>query len=155
MKTSPTLPKITKKFHIEVPTQKYFSKAAVFKIWFGQKYLIWKGKSLLQSCQFIAENLERYIRLHKDNREDQLYHVCNHVVKTRCIKAYVEVLEYEFVRRGSEETIDAYKLLMAEQKYLNKASKDPMCLNNNEQAYISNWMPKRDVDKFLLKTSEK
>ncbi len=155
MKTSPSTPTITKKFHIEVPTHQYFSTAAVFKIWFGKSYLIWKGKSLLQSCQFIAENIERYIRLQKDIREDYLYHVCAHVVKTRCIKAHVEVLEHEFNRRGSEETIDAYKLLMAEQKYLNKAKGDPLCLNNNEQAYISNWMPKKDVDKFLIKTAEK
>ena len=152
MKTSSSQPTITKKFHIEVPTHTYLSGPAVYKIWFGKKYLIWKGKSMLQSCQYVAENIERYIRLKKDNREDQLFHVCAHIVKTRCIKAHVEVIDTEFTRRGSEAGIDAYKMLMAEQKLLNKADGDDMCLNNNEQAYISNWMPKKDVDKFFEKT---
>lgn len=151
MKTSTSKPTITKKYPIEVPTQTYESVASVFKIWFGKHYLIWKGKSLLQSCQFIAENIERYIRMQKSDETDYLYHVCNHIKKTRCIKATVEVLENEFTKGGST-TVNAYKLLVAEQKYLNKAKKDPLCLNNNEQAYISKWMPQKDVDKFLLKT---
>lgn len=154
MKTSPKNPTITKKWPIEVPTNTYESVASVFKIWFGKHYLIWKGKSLLQSCQFVAENIERYIRLQKNNREDYLYFVCAHIVKTRCIKAHVEVLENEFTK-GDSGTINVYKLLMSEQKYLDKAKNDLLCLNNNEQAYISNWMPKKDVDKFLEKTTSK
>lgn len=153
MKTSTSKPTITKKYHIEVPTQTYESVATVFKIYFGKHYLIWKGKSMLQACQYIAENIERYIRLQKDIETDQLYHVCNHIVKTRCIKGHVKVLENEFTK-GDAGTIDAYKILMAEQGYLNKAKNDPLCLNNNWQAYIPNWMPKKDVDKFLLKTAK-
>lgn len=150
MKTSNNKPTITTKYPIEVPTQTYGSVASVFKIWFGKHYLIWKGKSLLQSCQFIAENIERYGRLQKNDDTDYLYHVCNHIKKTRCIKATVEVLENEFTK-GDGTTVNAYKLLMAEQKYLDRAKKDPLCLNNNEQAYISKWMLQSDVDKFLSK----
>src|ERR1043166_5273691 len=131
MRTSDKKPTITTKYPIEVPTQKYGSVASVFKIWFGKHYLIWKGKSLLQSCQFIAENIERYGRLQKNDDTDYLYHVCNHVKKTRCIKATVEVLESEFTK-GDGTTVNAYKLLMAEQKYLDKAKNDPLCLNNNK-----------------------
>lgn len=148
MKTSTSKPTITTKFPIEVPTHRYESSPSVFKVFFGEHYLIWKGKSLLQSCQFLAENIERNIRLQKNDETDYLYHVIKHIKKTRCIKATIEVIENEFMK-GESSVINAYKMLVAEQKYLNKAKKDPLCLNNNAQAYISKWMPQKDVDKFL------
>ena len=148
MKTSSSRPTVTKKFHIEVPTHTYQSGPSIFKIYFGEHYLIWKGKSMLQACQMTAEGIERYIRLLKNDETDYLYHVCNHIKRTRCIKATVEVLENEFMK-GESTVINVYKMLMAEQKYLDKAKKDPMCLNNNAQAYISQWMPQKDVDRFL------
>lgn len=152
MKTSTFKPTVTKKFHIEVPTNTYESVPSVFKIYFGSHYLIWKGKSLLQSCQIVAEGIERYLRMLKNDEADYLYHVCNHIKKTRCIKATVEVLENEFMK-GESTVINTYKMLMAEQKYLDKAKNDPLCLNNNEQAYISKWMPPKEVEKFLQRTT--
>lgn len=149
MKIYTDKPTITKKYPIEVPTQTYGSVATIFRINFGKHYLIWKGKYLLQACQFVAENIERYIRLQKNNPEDQLHHVAAHVKKTRCLSATVKVLENEFTK-GDAGTVDAYKLLMAEQKLLDDAIGDPLCLNNNSQAYISNWMPEHDKSKFLV-----
>jgi hypothetical protein len=149
MKTSTTKPTVTKKWPIEVPTQTYESVASVFRIDFGKHYLLWKGKSLLQACQFIAENIERNIRLQKDDPTDYLYHVVKHIKKTRCIGATAKVIENEFTK-GDTTTVNCYKLLMAEQKYLDAAIGDPLCLNNNEQAYIAKWMPQKDVDKFLI-----
>lgn len=157
MKTKTNQPTVTKKYHIEVPTHTYDSAPTVFKVWFGKHYLIWKGKSLLQSCQFLAENIERYIRLQKNIDTDYLFHVCNHVKKTRCAKATVEVLGQDFTRRGTEDAIDGFKMLKMEQDLLNKAKKDPMCLNNNLIAYVSGWIAKKDVEKFeqYLKPSAK
>jgi len=37
---------VTKKFHIEVPTDKYYSNMAVYKIWFGKCFFIWKGSDM-------------------------------------------------------------------------------------------------------------
>lgn len=148
MKTSSTKPTVTTKFHIEVPTHTYGSPAAVYKIWFGQKYLIWKGKSLLQSCQFIAEGIERYIRLQKKDESDYLFHVCRHIKATRCQMGKVEVIDSEFLK-GSSTVINGYKMLVVEQDELDKCSEDPMCLNNNEQAYIPSWVSDGDQNKFL------
>lgn len=150
MRTSDNKPTITTKYHIEVPTHTYGSEASVFKVFFGKHYLIWKGKKLLQACQFLAENIERYIRLQKDDETDYMYHVCNHIKKTRCIKANVVVLENEFTKEGSG-VVNGYKMLISEQKWLDKAKGDALCLNNNSQAYIPSWVPQRDVDKFLSK----
>lgn len=149
MKTSASSPTVTDKWHIEVPTHQYESIPTVFKVWFGKKYLIWKGKSLLQSCQYLAESLERYIRQQKDIDTDQLYHVCNHIKKTRCIVATVEVIDNAFIRTIKDsESINGYALLVAEQKLLDKATGDPLCLNNNEYAYTPKWISKAHIDKF-------
>lgn len=149
MKTSASLPTLTTKFHIEVPTHQFESIPTVFKVYFGKKYLIWKGKSLLQSCQFLAEGIERFIRLQKTNDTDYLYHVCKHIVKTRCIKATVKVLDNTFLRTRNESTsIDGYRMLVEEQKLLDKAKNDLNCLNNNLEAYVSNWISPAHKDKF-------
>lgn len=149
MKTSTRVPTITTKWPIEVPTHKYLSVPSIFKVWFGKKYLIWKGKSLLQASQFLAENIERNIRLQRDNDPtDQLYHVIKHIKKTRCISATVEVLENEF-HRADSQSINSLKLLKAEQMQLDAAIKDPDCLNNNTQAYVPQWVPAADAQKFL------
>ena len=149
MKTCTEKPTVTKKFHIEVPTHTYLSVPTLFKVYFGKKYLIWKGKSLLQSCETLAESIERYIRLQRNIDTDYLYHVCNHIKRTRCIAATVTVIENEFVRtiKGSE-SINGYAMLVAEQKLLNKAKNDPDCLNNNAEAYVPNWITAAHQEKF-------
>ena len=149
MKTFTQKPTITKKFHIEVPTHTYFSVPSVFKVFFGKKYLIWKGKSLLQSCEMLSESIERYIRLQRNIDTDYLYHVCNHIKRTRCIAATVTVIDNEFIRtiKGTE-SINGYAMLVAEQKLLDRASKDPDCLNNNIEAYVPNWITAAHKEKF-------
>lgn len=154
MNTSKTNPTITRKFPIEVPTHTYGSPPSVFKIMFGTKYLIWKGKSLLQACEFIAENLERYIRLGKDIPTDQIHHVAAHVKKTRCVKAKCIVLGSDF-QEEEFGPIDGYRMLKYEQDLLDGATGDPLCLNNNEQAYVPGWMTKQDQEKFLIEYEKK
>ena len=140
MKTSTDQPVVTAKWPIEVPVHTYGSGPAVFRIMFGTKYLVWKGKSMLQSCQLIAEQLERYLRLKKDEETDQLYHVANHVRRTRCLKATVEVIANEFQGPNFDRPVDGYKMLKTEQEALERASKDPNCLNNNAWAYEPKWI---------------
>lgn len=147
MKTKTNLPTITTKFPIEVPTHQYMSVPSVFKVYFGSKYLIWKGKSLLKSCQLIAEGIERYIRLSKNDDTDYLYYVVGHIKRTRCIKATVEVIANDFQKVGSE-AIDGLKMLKLEQSLLDKADTDELCLNNNADAYVPGWINKAHVDKF-------
>lgn len=147
MKTKINEPTITTKFHIEVPTHQYASVPTVFKVWFGKYYLIWKGKSLLQSCEFLAEGIERYIRLKKNIDTDYLYHICNHIKRTRCIKATVEVIANDFQKEGGE-AVNGFKMLKLEQELLNKA-KDGYCLNNNSEAYMPGWINKAHAERFF------
>lgn len=153
MRINSTGPTVTKKYHIEVPAHQYSATdAAVYKVWFGKHYFIWKGKALLQSASQLAESIERYIRLGKNESESYLFHICNHITKTRCMKAIIEVAESGFIKEGTSTSIDCYAILKAEQKLLKAADGDQYCLNNNEQAYISKWMEEgcpADVQRFL------
>lgn len=153
MKTAINKPTTTKKFHIDVPTNQYLSPPAVYKVYFGKHYLIWKGKSLLQSCGYLAESIERYIRLKKNDETDYLYHVCNHIKRTRCIKASVEVIQTEFKKEDSE-SINGFRMLKLEQELLDKA-KDDLCLNNNAEAYIPKWVKQAHVERFMKYLKEK
>ena len=149
MKTKASEPTVTTKYHIVVPTHKFESIPTLFKVFFGKKYLIWKGKSLLQSCQFLAEGIERFIRLQKTDDTDYLYHVCKHIQKTRCIQATVEVIDNSFLKTRKESTsINGYGMLVEEQKLLDRAKNDPLCLNNNLEAYVSNWISPAHKEKF-------
>ncbi len=151
MKTSTSKPTITRKFPIEVPTHTYGSPIAVYKVWFGKAYFIWKGLSLLQSATNLAEGVERYIRLDKNEDTNHLFLVCNYVKKHKVKSATIEVIETDFVKKNTLAGIDCLSILKCEQRLLDEATGDDLCLNNNEQAYISQWMQKdhvRDVMKF-------
>lgn len=141
-------------FSIIVPTHKNASVPTVYKVYFGKKYLIWKGKSLLQSCEIIAKSISAGIS--KINRglpieeTDYLYHVLKHIKSTRCTSASVEVVFNEFVDEFG--TIDGLGVLKAEQKLLDEADGDLLCLNNNEQAYVpvnNIWITQPMKNKFL------
>ena len=150
MKTSLSIPTTTKKWHIEVPTNKFESIPTIFLVWFGKKFLIWKGKSLLQSCESLAESIERYLRRGISNPEDQMHHVCSHIKKTRCIRAYVEVLDNQFLKdTAGGSSINGYRMLVEEQGLLDKHRNNPQCLNNNVQAYIPMWIGKAHEEKFM------
>lgn len=151
MKTKTNAPTVTEKWPIEVPTHTYGSGPAVFKIWFGrsrQYYMIWKGKSLLKSCQLVAEQLERYLRLKKNIPTDQLYHVANYIRKTNCRTAEVEVISNEFQGPDFDKPINGYQMLKMEQTMLNEAANDPYCLNNNAEAYEPQWVTASDLARY-------
>ena len=153
MKLNYEAPVVTKKWHIEVPTDTYGSPFAVYRVWFGKKYyFVWKGKSLHKSAQQLAESIERYLRMGKDEPSDQLYHVCAHIKRSKVQRAHVEVLATDFIREGTTAGIDVYKVLKMEQALIKEADGDTYCLNNNEQAYIPKWMENDyadDVNRFL------
>lgn len=133
---------ITKKFHIEVPLDKYENECCLYRIWFGKGFLWWKSLSLRQGVQMIAEQIERQLRTGNTDDTSYLYHVVNHIKRTRCIKAEVEVFRNDVEKNGS---IDVFKLLKLEQQCLDADVKNPDCLNNNIDAYIPSWIQNKHV----------
>jgi len=151
-------PSITPKFPIEVPTHTYGSPACVYKIWFGKKYLIWKGKSLMQSAIIMADSIERYIRLKKNEPESWLCKICDHIKKEKITSARIEVVDNDFIKEGTKTQLDVYRMLKLEQALLDESERSRTCLNNNEQAYVPSWMSERyydDTQKFLRNWQKK
>lgn len=151
-KKESTIPIVTKKYPIELPGALYYSPPAVYKVWFGKSYFIWKGKSLKQSAEQLAESIERYLRLDKNDPDSVLYVLCAYIKKTRCMRAKIEFVDSDLRKEGSSVAIDVYRMLRLEQDLLNEAMTNHKCLNYNQQAYIPNWMENEapaDVQKFL------
>lgn len=141
-------------FSLIVPTHRFKSVPTVYKVYFGKKYLIWKGKSLLQSCEILSKSISA--GLSKVRKEipipdtDYLYHVLKHIVATRCASGRVEVEANDFV--DEFDVIDGLRVLKAEQKLLDEADGDLLCLNNNEQAYVpinNTWLTNATKNKFF------
>lgn len=133
MNTSKTIPTFTSKFRIEVPTDKFYSTPCVFKVHFGKKFLIWKGKSMLQSAEAISIQIDRHLRKGEIDETDYLYHVVTYIKRARVMQGRVE-------RVGDEYHDDNLKLLQLEQKCLDEEMDNELCLNNNVQAYIPKWV---------------
>lgn len=142
MAYSSTKPTITEKYHIEVPTHEYYVYGVVYKVHFGSRYFIGKGKSLMQSVQNMATTIERALRTGVIDETNMFYHVVSYIKKARVMRGSVSVLHVDSFEKNEAE------MLKLEQEWLDKSKNDPKCLNNNFDAYIAQWIPAQQVYKF-------
>lgn len=145
MKVASTLPSVTSKFPIEVPTHKYYSNFSVYKIWFGKYFMIWKGKSLLQSAETMSVLIDRALRLGTKDTDNYLYHVISYIKKARVTRGYVEIIDI-----ADFDNTDWLSFLKVEQNLLTAHKNDTQCLNNNFIAYVPNWMGAEVKNQFDL-----
>lgn len=141
---------VMKAYPISVPSAQYGGRPCLFKVYFGRKYFIWKGKSLVQSCELLSKSIKSKLGKGAISDEDFLYHVMSHINKTRCIKATVDVISDNYT---DGEKIDTMAILKDEQMALWEAMDDADCLNNNIQAYIpvnNSWISEATKNKFLI-----
>jgi hypothetical protein len=117
--------------------------------------------ALKQSCQLLAKGITA--GLSKLNKgvpvpdTDYLYHVLKHIRTTRC--TYGSVMpEAQF--KDEFGVTDGLGALKMEQKLLDLAEGDPLCLNNNSIAYVpanNNWITepmKKQFAKWLKERRE-
>lgn len=112
---------------------------AVYKAWFGKKYLVWKGKSLQQSVNMISVELDRRLRLGSTGPDDQFVKVCPYIRKAR-----VGMMEIEAVLLSDNPV----ELLICEYNELKKASTDPNCLNIAFFPHVPKWIPETAHNEF-------
>lgn len=139
-------------FPIEIPISQK-AEPCVFKVHFGKKYLIWKGKSLRQSLDIIGKSINARLRDDNTDKTNFMYHVVQHIKRNGITKGFchIENVFTDYVREGTE-TVKGYQMLVDEQNMLDKARKDGYCLNNNEQAYVPDnnaYITNADKEKFL------
>lgn len=139
-------------FPIEIPiTAK--AEPCVFKVYFGRKYIIWKGKSLRQSIDLIGKSIMARIRDDNHDKSNFMYHVVQHIKKNGITKGFcrIEDVYTDYVREDSG-TVKGYQMLVDEQKMIDQAMADSLCLNNNAQAYVPDnnaYISNADKEKFL------
>jgi hypothetical protein len=146
--------RVTKGFPIEIPSSKLSASASVFKVHFGKKYFIWKGKSLYQSIEILAKSIMARIRDGNLDDTNQMYHVVEHIKKNGITRGEC-MADNVFNDYDKEDgTVDGYRMLVDEQAMLDKASKSLYCLNNNIQAYIPEntaYISTKQKERFKVK----
>lgn len=109
-------------------SKEYFNNPySLLKIWFGKKFYIARAKSVNSFVDNLGKQIRTNLKKDELNDEGLLYHVVKHIRRLRPLNGTVEMI-------GSYDT--ALELMKQEQLLLDKNESDPMCLNNNEQAYV-------------------
>jgi hypothetical protein len=145
-----------------LPTVDQEVESCVYKLFYGEKYIIVKGKTLSGSIYFILTNgYSKFLaagggRGNKNGGTGQkewednnnFYKKFYTWIKRNNLSFKIEILL---------ETNNPYQLLKAEQVALNMSIKDKNCLNNNVTSYIPKfrektgmygWIPKKDIASF-------
>lgn len=130
-------------FRYEIPKTKAGDKLepsnpCTFKLWFGKKYLIWKGKALHQALDNIAIQLDRGIRVGVSEKS-AFIKVVDYIKKGRITFFTVEIML---------QSSKPPALLRSELLLLRKAKKDADCLNMVFEPYIPQWIPAKDVKEY-------
>jgi hypothetical protein len=124
----------------------------VYKVWFGKKYFIWKGKSLSQSLDIIGKAIQlRIIRRNLDTT-DFMYHVVKHIKRNQIKQGHVSTENVYTDFDTASGNFSGFNMLRDEQMLLDASAQDIMCLNNNEQAYVPDnnaYISNKDKEAFL------
>lgn len=122
------------------------SEPGVFKMNFGKKYFIYKGKSVHLTVSTFAKQIDRELRTPKEG--------------SILSKAVAYLKRYPVTSMGVSvlmTTEDAAELLLAEYKALQDAKADKDCLNTvfDNTSYYPQWIPQKDVLVFKKKLEGK
>lgn len=112
----------------------YTDQPAVFKMNFGKKFFIWKGKSLTHAVETTCKDIDRFLRkgIPPGNMlENVLHHIQNSTGKARILTCQVDVLV---------QTDDVAELLRVEKLTLEKFCGTNLCLNMTCDQHIPKWI---------------
>lgn len=116
----------------------YPSETCVFKIWFGQRYFIWKCKALHQAVNNISVEIDRRLRL--GIKDGDIYEKIVKYIR----KARVSQFEVEMLLKSD----DPVEILQYEHKVLKAAQKDEMCLNTLFVPGSPKWVPETAINEY-------
>lgn len=136
---------IANPFRIE-GLDKLLSQPGVFKMNFGKKFFIYKGKSVHLSVDIFSKQIDREIRNPKST--SILVKVVAYLKRYPVTSASIDVLMY---------TEDPVELLLAENEALqaNKENKDCLNISFDNTAYVPQWIPQKDVVAYKRKLEGK
>lgn len=108
----------------------YNADPTVYKVIFGTKFYIWKGKNLRQSVEIMSEDIDRFLRKGIDQKH-LLAKVINHITRSRVISCRVEPML---------QTDNLAELIEYERTELINSKENPDCLNQVFEPHIPKWI---------------
>ena len=144
--------KTVKGFAIQYPDTAGYGKPTLFKVFFGRKYFIWKGKSFYQALELLGKSIESAINKGNENPSHFMYHVVNHILKNKIMFGVCKEDDLYTDFSTPTKELNGYKLLVSEQEMLDEAIVSSLCLNNNVQSYVPDntaYINSADKEKFL------
>lgn len=116
-------------YSIQIPSDIDQFQGYVYKLWYQERFVIVKCKTLWRSVDNITKGFSFFLTgTKKAQKEEDYYH-----------EFFVFVQENPFNDFRVEVILQSnnpLELLICEQKQLNIAKYDPRCMNNNFSAYI-------------------
>ena len=144
--------KTSKGFTIQYPDNTGSGNPTLFKVFFGRKYFIWKGKSFFQALELLSKSIEATITKGNLNESNFMYHVVNHILKNRIMFGVCKEQDLYSDFSTPTKEVNGFKLLVAEQEMIDEAINSNLCLNNNRQAYVPDntaYINAADKQRFL------
>lgn len=118
--------------------------STVYKLYYGDRYIINKGKYLSFSLIMLQRGCGNFIAYKRDEKktaEPVYHHKFYQYIKDNPGKDFkVEIIL---------SCDDALEILIAEQKALTSSYKDKKCLNNNIDAYIPKYNPEKKMHNWI------
>ncbi len=104
-------------------------EGCVYKLWYAEKYIVIKCRTLARSCENLNTNIEYYFKnIGKDkHQKDNYLQFYQHIHQNNQGKFKIEVLL---------QSNNPYQLLMSEQLALDEVIDDENCLNIIFDAYV-------------------
>lgn len=109
----------------------YTSEPAVYKLQFGRKYYIWKGKSFKSSVEQNLSDISGLLYKLEKKVDHIFYPIVEHIKHYRVMECTVHLIM---------QTGVAANLVKAEADILEVAIGDPECLNVHFKPHIPKWL---------------
>lgn len=121
-------------------------KMCVFRIWAGEKYFIWKGKSFPDAAYYISETIDRTLRKPECKGSEIVSLLVKEIEDNRHLFVEVEAVHY---------ASSPFDLLFTEYSMLQDAKGDPNCLNKQFLPHLPKWIPEVDINAYQSKIINK
>lgn len=114
------------------PNLEYTSDPAVYKLYFGKKYFIFKGKSFISSIEQNLRDINIQLAKPGNNISHLFWPIVEHIKKSRSLSMVCQV---DLVcQTTGQALVDCERLI------LQAAQKDPACLNTIFTPHIPRWL---------------
>lgn len=109
----------------------YTNQPSVYKLFFGTRYFIFKGKLFPGSPEQNLSDIYK-LRWARQQKIDHIFYpVVEHIKRTRVLSCTVEIIL---------QTDDVHDLVEMERKLLQVCKEDPNCLNRHFEPIIPKWI---------------